>query len=633
MQYSIDLDLKLDNQYLRNLNCVINELYKVIICLTCKTIVSRSMFDRHLRGHFQTTRTFKREDMDKAFEGLNAQGVIQLPTVPGETIAEVIGLEVKNGVSCHLCYYFALTPGSMRSHFQKAHPGPIQATPVKIQTQNHSGRDSYFGVHKLANEMVRLQDQMWDVVKKSLSELGEERLDDPLVNDERFQSQFERSVRWNIQVQGKDPSVLFGLASAVVSSRDPLFPLSSACASILSSINQDIKVGDRILLGKLIGYLPTQFKLNYLRKPNQRFSSVGLSTLQRYASVMARLISFCIRSCEREDAWNVPFTQEEKDSIQLVKMSLGDQQILVTSIKALMLCLIKSPRSATILGQTHCPIWRFLISFSILRQGGFADEEVVSHACAALKFCWRSVIYEESVRLMKENYEHNHDYFEKQLQRFIEPGNRTSWDSIKDSMDAAKSALHHRTTLAGFEWVDGTNHHEMIMNGKHLSLTGLSTAITIGLSAAIKHLTDNVLDGLSLYVVPRVIPIDRRKNSHRNYSFIIDSSNPYLEFRYTLLRHLTSRGRLGVLRNGTFIWDERACREFLRQTDTFRKMMFPLIHFQYGACSRSTEAGALTWRGDGWRPPSIKYAHGMVLLLSTYNKTNSITGVDKPIAR
>jgi hypothetical protein len=274
----------------------------------------------------------------------------------------------------------------------------------------------------------------------------------------------------------------------------------------------------------------------------------------------------------------------------------------------------------------------------MLKGGGLADAEAVSHTCAALKFCWRALIYDEALRLMNLNYERHAKVFDTKFRQYIEPGNRTSWDSIKEAMDSAKHALDHKTTLGGYEWVTGTEHRAMILNGKYLSLTNLSTAITLGVSATVNHLVDNILDGLSLYLVPRVIPIDQRRadlrNKLSNYSFILDPNNPYLDFADTLLKHLVFHEKLGKFDgNLEFKWDTRACRTFLEQTSIVREMLYVLIHFVAGAVDRTTEGSALTWCDDGWRASSMKWAHEMVMLLSTHNKTNAMTGADKPIAR
>lgn len=347
---------------------------------------------------------------------------------------------------------------------------------------------------------------------------------------------------------------------------------------------------------------------------------------------------FCIRSHGRPEIWNLPFNGSEAESVESLQVALDrneQHELLENLVKDVMLRLITTSRAETFRGQIRCPIWRFLISSSILQSGGFADAEAISHTCAALKFCWRAILFEESIRLMDLDYAVHATMFESEFRRYIEPGNRTSWDSIKHGMEAAKNTLYHKTTLAGFEWVDGSERTEMIMGGKTLSLKGISTAVTVGMSAILKHMSENILHGLTPYLIPRVIPIDRRRvDRHQpDYSFITDPNNPFVDFKETLLRHLVTGGKLGNLRNGKFEWDRRACVDFLKQNDVLREMLFTLIRLQYGALGRVTEDGTLTWRNDGWRPGSVKYAHEMVMLLTTHNKTNALTGMDKPIAR
>ena len=347
---------------------------------------------------------------------------------------------------------------------------------------------------------------------------------------------------------------------------------------------------------------------------------------------------FCIRSHEQPEIWNMPFSVSEAKCIESLQHALNSKdqpECLENLVKDVMLRLITTSRWETFKGQVCCPIWRFLISSSILQGGGFADAEAVSHTCAALKFCWRAMVFEESIRLMDLDYTIHATAFESTFRRYVEPGNRTSWDSIKEAMEAAKNALFHKTTLGGFEWVDGSERTEMIMNGKPLSLECISTAVVVGLRSALKHMTDNILHEISPYIVPRIVPIDQRRvdPDHLDYSFITDANNPYINFKDTLLQHLVMRGKLGQFNHGKFQWNRHACIEFLKEVDVLREQLFTLIRLQYGALSRVTEDGTVTWRNDGWRQASLKFAHGMVVLINTHNKTNALTGTDKPIAR
>ena len=577
-------------------------------------------------------------DIDRAFEGLGKTGAIVVKHVsPGQTIPKVGGLEVFGGLSCTKCYYFGRHPTSMRTHNSKFHKeSDKEEWPATlIQGQNHTGQVTYFGVHDLADEVSLAGEEVWLAAKHDVEGRRGKSLSDPLVEDERFQGQLERAMRWSAEIKGKDT---IAISNLVDSPNSELFPLHSICNKMLTTINESLRTGDRILRRKLIGYLLKQKSTNF-RKPSKLFNPVGQTTVDKYASVFLRLVCFCIRSHLQPEIWDVPFNMSEAKSIESLYYALNhkDQHANIENlVRELVLILIKTFRYETFRGQIQCPLWRFLISSSILHSGGFADAEAVSHTCAALKFCWRAILFEESIRLMDLDYKAHTTTFDSEFRQCIEPGNRTSWDSIKDAMDCAKSVLQHKTTLSGFEWVEGTERREMIMDGKSLSLSGISTAVTVGLNAAMKHMIDNVLDELNPYIVPRVVPVDQRRVSHQqcpNYSFITDRNNPYVDFRHTLLRHLVARGKLGRFWNGKFEWDTRACERFLEQSDILREMMYVLIHFQYGAVGRASEGGTLTWCNDGWRPGSLKYAHEMLMLLATYNKTNALTGTDKPIAR
>jgi hypothetical protein len=246
------LNLMIDNNYLRDLNCTINERHKVIICLTCPCPLSKSNFARHLRTTHNKS-NIKTADINKAFEGLDETGRIKVMAAsPGATIEKVGGLSVLNGWSCNHCHHFLHLKSSCRSHVHANVSPEDQWSAVEVQSQNHGGKDVYFGVHDAMKKIVSANNTKWSAIRNGLENRRETHQTDPLISDERFQGQLERSLRWSTEIQGKDAAALMDLASLPTTSTH-LSRLNSACTTLLRDINKSLRTGDRILREQLIG--------------------------------------------------------------------------------------------------------------------------------------------------------------------------------------------------------------------------------------------------------------------------------------------------------------------------------------------------------------------------------------------
>jgi hypothetical protein len=229
------------------------------------------MFSEHVRKTYSST-TVRQADVTKVFKGLNNDIDVeqelaslghdifsefttlsngdQVPKLPaGFTIDIVDGLHViTNGFSCNNCYKYVGVSVSKRGHDREA---SHQVSSWSLANIQKSASNGYFGIHDPADRIRSADEQQWLAAKEYLDGLQKTALMiDPLLEDERFQNQFERSVRWSIEIKDKDPKALLSLCSAP-NPRDLLFPLKEACNNILRDINDSLPTGDRILRDKL----------------------------------------------------------------------------------------------------------------------------------------------------------------------------------------------------------------------------------------------------------------------------------------------------------------------------------------------------------------------------------------------
>jgi len=209
------------------------------------------VFADHLRTHYSDPNIHQR-DVERVFHGLDTTGRVPTGQVPGQTIEKVAGLDLLPGWSCGLCYHFVQATSSRSGHHDKMHKGlPSNWSKVPVQFHFGAGQKIYFGVHDAVG--VSEGNDAWLDVRERLEHARlKPPLIDPLIEQERFQDQFERLVRWSSEIKNKDPETLMALSSPPTE-HTPLYPLKDACTKIIGEINGALSTGDRILRRKLLG--------------------------------------------------------------------------------------------------------------------------------------------------------------------------------------------------------------------------------------------------------------------------------------------------------------------------------------------------------------------------------------------
>ena len=141
----------------------------------------------------------------------------------------------------------------MESHQRKFHPNTKTGySRALVQSQNHTGQTTYFGVHTAADEAKLAEKEIWLAAKYDVeNRRGTIISSDPLIEDDRFQGQLERALRWSKEVKEKDSVGIYNL-TCPPNSGTILVPLRSICNGLLGKINASLQTGDRILRGKLI---------------------------------------------------------------------------------------------------------------------------------------------------------------------------------------------------------------------------------------------------------------------------------------------------------------------------------------------------------------------------------------------
>lgn len=198
------------DKFLTNMGLVFNTAIRSVICLGCKVVLVPTQISAHMGANHKEQRI--RVDKEKTASVLKKLGALPSPpTMRGsETVDEIEGLAVHEGVGCGLCDKVLGVEGSMSNHYRVCHEGAKRSwKPVKVQQLNRFHDKGFFRVH-----VVRKPEAMSTV--RIVRELRERQVEMTVARtgnslDPRMVSPWIRSTRWGELVEGKDVGALMAL--------------------------------------------------------------------------------------------------------------------------------------------------------------------------------------------------------------------------------------------------------------------------------------------------------------------------------------------------------------------------------------------------------------------------------------
>lgn len=186
-------------------------------------------------------------------------------------------------------------------------------------------------------------------------------------------------------------------------------------------------------------------------------------------------------------------------------------------------------------------------------------------------------------------------------------------------------------------WVAGTKHLSQLVNGKLGDLNEIRIKVNDLLTAAESDL-DTCFQGFETAVTLDDSISDDLRCKTAKYSFVTDDSNRLQSLGKDYIRYLAAKFYRGNV-NTSFVpaiqsnWTMAQLRLWWRMCDTLMIKVLVLIFLTSGMPPRMTEFASLTIRNFAVSKRNLFLIQGGMLLLSTYNKTDCVTGIDKPIAR
>jgi superfamily II DNA helicase RecQ len=366
------------------------------------------------------------------------------------------------------------------------------------------------------------------------------------------------------------------------------------------------------------------------------------STLAGNSRMFARLLCSVVRTIEQRHKWSkeYPFDRKQKDAAQELRESIDAEEVNDETVKEaihrLGLALFCKKRRNISKGDFACPVYRFLVISAITEGGSFMQESDITNIIAKLQWTCRAMIYEEMLRMMETMTEKK---AWKKLGKFVKEGQYTPFNSIRQVLHLASAIAYSTSGMPQIEWLDD-DHNRASINGKAVELDDIKNFVQDRVKAAKTVLENEILLGHDVkefgYTSAKIVDVSR--NPRIGYSFIDSEDNDFVKSKDKLMEKLlddplTKPQFVKRVRGGRVEWNKDGCLRWLKTTQSFLEKMSVAIHITYGQPARAEELATVMIKNQLNGMRGIYWSRGKVLIVIGYNKTRSMNGKDKLIAR
>jgi Orsellinic acid/F9775 biosynthesis cluster protein D len=250
--------LIVDNEELHEIECVINEKMKWIVCTRC----DRGVPSEYLQAHLWAKHKINCSDdtLNTIITGRELKTFTSLKNWKKNTVAleaAIGGIAIERGHKCVECGHCTPKWGSMTDHFLKHHEGKDakECTEAGIRMQAPFGGElkKWFEIiDNSAMEVDEENESAWEVVKALLAKKRRKAQASIGGREEnvRLLSGFVARTRWDVLIEGHDKKELRTLA-AIAKEKDPLYKIMETSEKYFSEISDKLRMGDVLLRRKI----------------------------------------------------------------------------------------------------------------------------------------------------------------------------------------------------------------------------------------------------------------------------------------------------------------------------------------------------------------------------------------------
>ncbi|KAG7091696.1 hypothetical protein E1B28_010717 [Marasmius oreades] len=641
--------------FLRRFNIFVDPDYRQTICVCCsKIILSSHMYGHQKKEHFRPKRgqrTLKlppKHQIDAALSSLGAENPLPIP-MTGITAIPLV--EVKQGIQCLEAGCLACFAGNRKRdliyhHYARLHPH-VKPPPkfekfpnVRCQSSSSQRSKRFYFCVTPADEIT--SQAFSDVLAKANS-LDLLNPSDVFHSSESAQ---ERNIayaqtRWDLMLEGVKVPALRVLAETTVRpGEEYLERLKIMVRQYYEVIVKDIPKLTNLTRRYILSYKIGVPHDRPFKRPQER------GTIDKDSDYMSRFLFFLIRSLDTSIE-NFPIVLHPDTAHLLLHLRELLQHPTSTPvdlhfvIHECLWSILSVVSDDFLFDDLQCPFTRFLFASNIHDDyGTFENVTIIPPRITMIQWCFRATGVQQVIQTMETE-----GIDSQSVADYLCDSKPTLFNNLRQYMKLFSAISHRQKPIA-----------KMNLNPQRTVISIDSSPIIIadfikGINNALE-VVENKVDGLFRGCVYQDLleRIDRSlipdssgqpywfrdsvANIDCGYSFIKEPCNQMEEDRHRLLRYLCQDSRFfKMVPNVGVFACEGAMREWFSEVNEVIKGIFYLIVCTWGGGARGTELQHLSYANHPSHSRNILFINGILTVVTTYNKTLSITGVGKMIAR
>ncbi|KAH7868512.1 uncharacterized protein C8R40DRAFT_1074735 [Lentinula edodes] len=635
--------------YLARFNIIVEPAYRLTICTEC----NKPTLFAHVRSH----------QWEKHYKGLVLPSELRLPSkyelrqclvllgadqprpVPQHPISRIQGIEIADGFKCAVLGCVNAVFGSSRSlrrHQLEVHtnvqPGDRKSVRVPCQPLSVFRKD-------LRYVEVVPEPQYKSLVLRSIEQAADsckllEHSDIfSVTSNEREKNAVFAQTRWDQLLEGVN---ITHLRQSISTPERHSFQSFERLRAVAREYYEEVS--------KKLPNLPILVRSDLKHKPFRRPQE--LKTVIEDAHRTAQFVAFLITTNKTPvDSFPVPLHSSLRTQLKTFTKELEDENSTISHLKDTfhesVWMILSRPSDEYIRNELMCPFTRFLIAVNLKDSGAFVRASVIPPIIAQPQWCFRATAAEQILRIQDQFNGDPMMAYTSSVQRFIIDTHSVLFTTLRQNMNLFRAIATRQQGLARFNWniersvisIDGFPIPvSSFVDGVHRTLKDVKLSIERVFRGCpyvdiLKHIDEAMVPhqtGQPMWFR------DRPGNSDIRYSFFEERENGFEEFRPRLLDHLsrdpkffTTVGDRTIPKNAVL----GAILAWFSELDEVVRKLYYLISTTWGGGSRGTEIERLLYANNPRNTRNVFVINGLLTIVTEYQKTQSLTGAGKLIAR
>ncbi|KAJ3878219.1 hypothetical protein F5051DRAFT_439914 [Lentinula edodes] len=643
---------------LSRLNILVEPVYHLAVCTECAIPVRLEHMHTHQRTkHFKgltlppELRLPSRSELTVLLATLGADQPLEVPAGP---IPRIQGVQVVQGLKCTMsgCVgeVFGAVEGrsrNLRVHQLQVHPQVALADRRSIHVQCHplsaNRKDRRFVEITPTSTSTSTSFRFIEKAAETCNLLEHSEVF-TLASNEREKNAVFAQSRWDEVLDGVHLTSL--MATISTPKRDAFVSfkrLKLIARGYYKEVTERLPTLPVLTRRYLLSSSTSNLKHQPFRRPQD------MKTIIEDSDRTSQFIAFLIVHIETPvDGFPIPLHPEVTAHLKALSKNLANESApeseLGNAIHDAVWLLLSRPSDEYIQNELMCPFTRFIISATLKESGTFVRAKVITPVMAQAQWCFRATAAEEIIRVRSAYNGDSLLAYKTHVERYLTDGHTVLFTTLRQNMNFLRALASRQQGLARFNWniertvisIDGFPIPvSSYINGVHNTIKNVSSQIDhlfrgCNYSDILQLIDDAMVPAQSGQ--PRWFR-DRPTGDKIRYSFFEEPENGLQEHRPRLLNHLIEDPKLFTAVDEKLIPKNGAILKWFGELDDVVRGLYYLVSTTWGGGSRGTEIEHLLYANHPRNLRNVFIINGLLTIVTEYQKTQSIAGAGKLIAR